>query len=75
MTKQIAVRLPDELVSFIDHVVQEGKASSRADLVFRALERERRRFIAERDIALLTGGVPDDLDGIEEHAAPLDDLD
>jgi len=75
MTKQIAVRLPDELVSFIDSVVQEGGAASRADLVFRALERERRRFLAERDIALLTGGAPDDLDGIEGAAAPLDDLD
>ncbi|GAA3808590.1 MULTISPECIES: ribbon-helix-helix domain-containing protein [Amycolatopsis] len=75
MTKQIAVRLPDDLVSFIDHVVEEGGAASRAELVFRALERERRRLLAERDIALLTGGVPDDLAGIEEHAAPLDDLD
>jgi len=75
MTKQIAVRLPDELVSFIDHVVEEGGAASRAELVFRALERERRRLIAERDIALLTAAVPDDLEGIDEYAAPLDDLD
>ncbi|GAA5153308.1 MULTISPECIES: ribbon-helix-helix domain-containing protein [Amycolatopsis] len=79
MSKQIAVRLPDELVSFIDDVVGEGKAASRAELVSRALERERRRIITERDIEILqqAGGAGDDLDGLAEHAArtPLVDLD
>ncbi|PRX48227.1 hypothetical protein B0I33_10441 [Prauserella shujinwangii] len=79
MTRQIAVRLPDELVSFVDEVVGEGRAASRADLVARALEHERRRILAERDIELLsrTATEPDELAGLAEHAArtPLDDLD
>jgi Arc/MetJ-type ribon-helix-helix transcriptional regulator len=79
MSKQIAVRLPDELVSFIDDVIGEGKAGSRAELVSRALEHERRRIIAERDIELLqqAAGRSDDLGGLAEHAArtSMDDLD
>ena len=42
MSKQIAVRLPDELVAFIDDVVESGSERSRAAVVARALERERR---------------------------------
>jgi len=53
MSKQIAVRLPDELVEFIDKLVQRGSASSRAAYVTRALERERRRDVAARDAAIL----------------------
>jgi len=49
MSKQIAVHLPDELVAFIDDVVQSGAERSRATVVARALERERRRMIAARD--------------------------
>ncbi|MGH3713717.1 MAG: ribbon-helix-helix domain-containing protein [Micromonosporaceae bacterium] len=79
MSKQIAVRLPDDLVTFIDQLVDEGRASSRADLVSRALRRERRRIVAERDIELLRRGAgePDELDALADHAArtPLDDLD
>ena len=78
MSKQIAVRLPDYLVDFVDRVVEEGGAASRVEIVNRALERERRRIIAERDIELLARSAdhPDDLDGLAEHAArtPLDDL-
>ncbi|MTD57775.1 ribbon-helix-helix domain-containing protein [Amycolatopsis pithecellobii] len=79
MSKQIAVRLPDELVSFIDDVVDEGRAASRAELVSRALEHERRRIIAERDVEILrqSSGQRDDLAGLTDYAArtPLDDLD
>jgi len=49
MSKQIAVRLPDELVDFVDEVVHAGAQPSRAAVVTRALERERRRIVAERD--------------------------
>ncbi|HVW44144.1 MAG TPA: ribbon-helix-helix domain-containing protein [Amycolatopsis sp.] len=78
MSKQIAVRLPEDLVEFIDDAVAAGDASNRADLVLRALEHERRRLIAERDIEILSrAGTPDGLHGLAEHAArtPMDDLD
>ncbi len=52
MTIQIAVRLPDELVTYVDQQVQSGLVPSRAAAVSRALERERRREIAERDAAI-----------------------
>jgi Arc/MetJ-type ribon-helix-helix transcriptional regulator len=79
MSTQIAVRLPEELVQFIDRLVAEGRASSRAGVVSQALQRERRRELAARDAAILAGAVDDedDLDDLAEHAArtPLDDLD
>ncbi len=72
MSKQIAVRLPQELVDFVDDVVVSGIASSRAAVVTRALERERRRAIAARDAEILarTGQDPE-LAGLAEHAAGL----
>lgn len=75
MSKQIAVRLPDELVEFVDSLVQEGRAPSRAAVVSRALERERRRAVAARDAAILAEGRDgDDLDGLARYSAsvPLD---
>jgi Arc/MetJ-type ribon-helix-helix transcriptional regulator len=53
MSKQIAVRLPDELVQFVDRAVTSGYARSRAGVVTRALEREHRRAVAERDAEIL----------------------
>ncbi|MGH7733786.1 MAG: YlcI/YnfO family protein [Gemmatimonadales bacterium] len=53
MSTQIAVRLPDETVAFLDRLVAEGRAASRAALIARALERERRREMAARDAAIL----------------------
>ena len=78
MTTQIAVRLPDELVEMVDRWVRSGRARSRADVVTRALEREARRELAERDAAILAASGPDrDLDGLARYAAsvPMDDLD
>ena len=78
MTTQIAVRLPDELVEMVDRWVRSGRARSRADVVARALEREARRELAERDAAILAASGPDrDLDGLARYAAsvPMDDLD
>jgi len=70
MTKQIAVRLPDDLVAFVDDVVGGGEASSRAVVVTRALERERRRAIAARDAAILVAASGDpDMQALAEHAA------
>ena len=78
MSTQIAVRLNEELVEFIDRLVADGRAPSRAAVVSRALQRERRREIAARDAAILAAeGDDEDLDALAEHAArtPLDDLD
>ena len=73
MSKQIAVRLSDDLVDFVDTVVGSGRERSRAAVVTRALERERRRVIAERDAAILASSGPDpDLAGLAEHAAGVD---
>jgi Arc/MetJ-type ribon-helix-helix transcriptional regulator len=70
MSKQIAVRLPDELVDFVDEVVASGAGRSRAGVVARALERERRRAVAERDAAILARSGPDpELAGLAEYAA------
>lgn len=69
MSRQIAVRLPDELVEFVDATVNGGGARSRAALVTRALERERRRMVAERDAAILAQAGPDpELSGLAEYA-------
>lgn len=75
MSKQIAVRLPDDLVAFVDEVVEGGGASSRASVVTRALERERRRAVAARDAAILADTGPDaDMDRLAAHvaSAPLE---
>ena len=77
MTTQIAIRLSDEMVAFIDDLVRRGDAGSRAAVVSRALERERRRKVAERDAAILSRQKPDpDLNELAEFAAmvPLEDL-
>jgi Arc/MetJ-type ribon-helix-helix transcriptional regulator len=76
MTTQIAVRLPDELVAFVDGQVQSGSATSRAAVVARALERERRRLAAERDAAIYASTTDNDLDDLAAwaggHAMDLD---
>ncbi len=69
MSKQIAVRLPNDLVAFVDEVVGSGAEPSRAAVVTRALERERRRAVAARDAEILARTGPDPkLDGLAEHA-------
>ena len=63
MTIQIAIRLPDDMVAFLDKSVAAGNAPSRAALVARAVEREMRRQVAEQDAAILRErGTSDDLD-------------
>lgn len=69
MSKQIAVRLPDDLVEYVDRVVSSGQQRSRAAVVTRALERERRRAVAARDAEILAATGPDpDLTGLAEQA-------
>jgi Arc/MetJ-type ribon-helix-helix transcriptional regulator len=65
MSTQIAVRLPDEMVAFLDRTVATGKAPSRAALVAAAVEREMRRQAAEQDAQVLREhGSADDLDDL-----------
>jgi Arc/MetJ-type ribon-helix-helix transcriptional regulator len=78
VTMQITVRLPDDMVEFVDQQVAEGQAPSRASVVERALGREIRRQLAARDAAILAraaagpdGLDPDDLDGLAGYAAGL----
>jgi Arc/MetJ-type ribon-helix-helix transcriptional regulator len=72
MSKQIAVRLPDDLVQYVDDVVHSGQGRSRAAVVVQALERERRRAMAARDAEILSRTGPDpELAGLAEYVAGL----
>jgi Arc/MetJ-type ribon-helix-helix transcriptional regulator len=78
MSTQIAVRLPDEIVDYIDEQVRSGRARSRAAVLSRAIARDARRDRAERDLVILLAergsGHSDDLNNLAEVAAltPLD---
>jgi Arc/MetJ-type ribon-helix-helix transcriptional regulator len=75
MSTQIAVRLPESMVEFLDRLVAEGQAPSRASVVERALAREFRRQIAARDAAILAeAGADPDMGSLAEYAArtPVD---
>lgn len=70
MTTQIAVRLPDHLVEFLDKLVEDGKARSRAHAVTKALMRYERQLSAEHDALIyLDQGTDPDLDALAEWAA------
>jgi Arc/MetJ-type ribon-helix-helix transcriptional regulator len=72
MSKQIAVRLSDELVDFVDRQVNAGAGRSRAAVVALALERERRRSIAASDAEILASrGADPEFAGLAEYAAGL----
>ena len=75
MSKQIAVRLPEDLVEYVDRQVRAGAVSSRADAVARALARERRRMRAQQDLVVLLAERavedPDRLDDLAEFARTL----
>lgn len=74
VSKQIAVRLPDEVVEFIDQQVRGRHVRSRAAFVQAALERERRRLVAARDAALLAqqAGDAEGFDYLARYTAGLD---
>ncbi len=74
VSKQIAVRLPDDVVEFIDTQVREQHVASRAAFVQTALERERRRLIAARDVEILSADTtdPDGLESLATYAAELE---
>ena len=75
MTTQIAVRLPDDLVGAVDQIVSAGGATSRADLVTRALRRELRRRRAIDDLDRLGGDDPELAAWVEYAAHTALDLD
>ncbi|WP_238011063.1 ribbon-helix-helix domain-containing protein [Dactylosporangium sp. AC04546] len=68
MTTQIAVRLPDELIEYVDGLVASGASPSRAAVVLRAIEDHRRNHFAEQDARIYASLIgkedPDDLDGL-----------
>jgi Arc/MetJ-type ribon-helix-helix transcriptional regulator len=76
MTRQIAVRLPDDLVAFLDECVRSGEATSRAAAVSKAVDRQRRDAIAMRDAEILARSAldPDDLDELARFTrrTPID---
>jgi Arc/MetJ-type ribon-helix-helix transcriptional regulator len=68
MSKQIVIRLPDDLIEFVDDLIEAGVGRSRASIVTRALECERRRVVAARDAETLTRTGPDsELVGLAEY--------
>jgi predicted transcriptional regulator len=70
VSTQIAVRLRDSTVEQLDKLVQAGHAPSRASVIERALAKEFRRLVAERDAAILAGAGPDsDMDSLAVYAA------
>lgn len=78
MSTQIAVRLPDELVAYVDSAVASGRVKSRAELVSRLIARDARRQRAEDDLQLLIkAGALDDLDALAmvkaTSATPIED--
>jgi len=69
MTTQIAVRLPDDLVAYVDEVARDG-GGSRAAVVTRALKLHQRQARAEHDARILERtGDYDDFDRLAGHNA------
>ena len=65
MSTQIAVRLSDELVAYVDQAVATGRVKSRAELVSRLIARDARRHRAEEDLQrLIDAGALEDADAL-----------
>ncbi|MGO4255122.1 ribbon-helix-helix domain-containing protein [Marmoricola sp. RAF53] len=78
MSTQIAVRLPDHLVAFLDRLVVDGSARSRAHAVTKALMKYERQISAERDAEIYrTTGPDQDMQALAEWGArqPMPELD
>lgn len=75
MSTQIAVRLPDDMVRFVDQLVARGRGSSRAAIIARALDRERRHEMAVQDAAIYAeAGEDQDMTDLVQHISghPVD---
>ena len=77
MSKQIAVRLPDDLVNFLDELVASDDEASRASIVTRALKREKRRLGTLTDVEILKrlGEDPELIQFAEDSSRNLLQLD
>lgn len=65
MTTQIAIRLPDQLVAYLDETIARGDEKSRASFITAAVEREIRYRAARDDAKILASrGAEDDLDDL-----------
>lgn len=78
VSTQIAVRLPDDLVAYVDQAVASGRVKSRAELVTKLIARDARRQRAEEDLQrLIDAGTLEDADALAiaraSSATPLDD--
>jgi Arc/MetJ-type ribon-helix-helix transcriptional regulator len=77
MSVQMTVRIPDNLAKYVDQRVESGEASSRAEMIARALDELMRREEREREMALLDDlnarheSLYPDLDGLAEWGAQL----
>lgn len=71
MSKQIAVRLPDELVDFLDELIAAGRFDSRAAVVTRELKRLKRRIEAEADAEIYRREGDDDLAEFARYTSHL----
>jgi Arc/MetJ-type ribon-helix-helix transcriptional regulator len=72
MSTQIAVRLSDELVEYVDRLVREG-AGSRAVVVASALNLYRQQLRGEQDARILEeSGDYDDFDDLARHSSIAD---
>lgn len=72
------MRLPDELVAYVDRAVADGWVKSRAELVTRLIARDARRQRAEEDFQqLVAAGALDDTEALAmaraTSATPLGD--
>jgi Arc/MetJ-type ribon-helix-helix transcriptional regulator len=69
MSTQIAVRLPDELVQYVDGLVSQG-AGSRAAVVVRALNLYQQQLRGEQDARILEElGDYDEFDDLVGHSS------
>lgn len=74
MTVQIAVRLPDEQVDFIDRMIARGGVRSRAELVSRAVASLQRRDQAVQDLEKIRAQPYEEFEDFHRWAlAALDD--
>lgn len=69
MSTQIAIRLPEDAVEFVDAQVATGAAKSRADFIWHAIKREQRRLSAVRDLQILIEQPYDEFDEMHESIA------
>ena len=69
---QIAVRLSDDQLDFLDAAVREGRFASRADAVRQSVRAMERALVDERDAARIRavdGPLYPDLEGLHDWAA------